>query len=177
MNGKILITGSKGMLGSCLVAKLPNSVGYDIEEFDICDTAIVKKVFEKENPNIVIHTAALTDVEACEAERDKTFLVNTVGTQNLVNMCIDQDILFVYISSTGVYGSHKASAYIEFDEAMPTTIHHQSKRHAEVAIQNHLSKYIILRVGWLFGGDITQNKNFVYKRYLEAQNNSVMYSD
>jgi dTDP-4-dehydrorhamnose reductase len=40
-----------------------------------------------------------------------------------------------------------------------------------------LSKYLIIRTGWLFGGDITHNKNFVYKRYLEALNNSEMYSD
>jgi len=74
--------------------------------------------------------------------------VNAIGTQNLVNYCINKDILFIYISSTGIYGTKKEKEpYIEFDEVDPTTIHHKSKYEAEKIVQNHLNKYLILITG------------------------------
>ncbi|MEY8214218.1 MAG: sugar nucleotide-binding protein, partial [Colwellia sp.] len=80
--------------------------------------------------------------------------------------------------STGVYGEVKEKdPYTEFDEVHPTTIHHSSKCEAEKIVKNHLNRYLILRTGWLFGGEKTHSKNFVYKRYLEASNNNVIYSD
>ena len=67
--------------------------------------------------------------------------------------------------------------YIEFDEVTPTTIHHKSKYEAERIVKDHLSKYLILRTGWLYGGDKTHSKNFVYKRFLEANNQERIFSD
>lgn len=181
MSGKkILVTGSKGMLGSSLLNLLPYEtvVGYDSQNLDISNSKQCIEILKKEKPDIIIHTAAYTNVEDCEINPDKAYLVNTIGTQNLVDYCIDKKILFVYISSTGIYGSKKSIIpYNEFDEVFPTTIHHKSKLEAEKIVQNHLSKYLILRTGWLFGGEITHTKNFVYKRYLEAKEKKVIYSD
>lgn len=182
MNGgnmKVLVTGSNGMLGSSLVKSLSYDVlGLTSKDLDITDFKKVNSLLEIEKPNIVIHTAAYTNVDDCEINPDKAYKINTIGTQNLVNYCINKDILFIYISSTGIYGTKKQNEpYNEFDEVNPTTIHHKSKYEAEKIVQNHLSKYLILRTGWLFGGDINHNKNFVYKRYLEVSENSEIYSD
>jgi dTDP-4-dehydrorhamnose reductase len=180
MNGeKVLITGVSGMLGSSLLKLLPydNIVGYASSELNITDHKKVQNVLRSEKPDIIIHTAAYTNVEACEIESDKAYLVNVIGTQNLVNYAIENDVLFVYLSSTGIYGKEKDTPYTEFDAVNPTTVHHKSKYEAEKIVQNHLSKYIIIRTGWLFGGDKTHQKNFVYKRYLEAKDKSVIYSD
>jgi dTDP-4-dehydrorhamnose reductase len=177
---KVLVTGSNGMLGSNLLKfhSFQQIVGFTSKELDITDPQNCIEVLEKEKPNIIIHTAAYTNVEDCEINPDKAYKVNTIGTQNLVNYCINKDILFVYISSTGIYGTKKTNdPYSEFDDVNPTTIHHKSKYEAEKIVQNHLSMYLILRTGWLFGGEITHNKNFVYKRYLEASKNSEIYSD
>jgi dTDP-4-dehydrorhamnose reductase len=176
---KVLVTGSNGMLGRNLVNLLPYKIiGFDSSSLDITNPEKCNKVLENEKPNIIIHTAAYTNVEGCEINPDKAYFINTIGTQNLVNYCIDKDILFICISSTGIYGTHKIiNPYNEFDEVNPTTIHHKSKYEAEKIVQNHLSKYLILRTGWLFGGDITHAKNFVYKRYLEAKENKIIYSD
>ena len=98
MSGKkVLVTGSGGLLGSHLVNEIPNCIGYSSQELDITKTQYVNQIVEKEKPDIIIHAAAFTDVEACETEIDKAFEVNTIGTQNLVNCCIDRDILFVFI--------------------------------------------------------------------------------
>lgn len=179
MNGKkILITGSKGMLGSSLISELNDGDIIELgSEFDITDRHVVSNKLNELKPYIIIHTAAYTDVEACETNPDKAYKVNALGTQNLVNYCIDKDVLFIYISSTGIYGREKNSPFTEFDKANPTTIHHKSKYEAEIIVQNHLNKYLILRTGWLYGGSINHNKNFVYKRFLEASSTNVIYSD
>ena len=178
MNGNnILITGANGMLGSQLVQEFPNAVGYSTQDFNITNVSQIQNVINNVKPDIIIHTAAFTDVELCEVEVDKAFEVNTIGTQNLVNCCKDSDVLFVFISSSGVYGSHKTTTYTEFDKVDPPTVHHKSKYEAEKIVQRYLKKYLILRTGWMFGGDTSHKKNFVYKRYIEGKNNNLIYSD
>lgn len=180
MSGKkVLVTGSSGMLGTNLLRQLHYEVvGYNSLTLDVTDFKMCTKILNYENPNIIIHTASYTNVEDCEINHDKAYKINVIGTQNLVNYCINKDILFIYISSTGVYGTLKQrEPYNEFDEVNPTTIHHKSKYEAEEIVKNHLNKYLILRTGWLFGGDIKHNKNFVYKRYLEALDNKEIFGD
>lgn len=167
------------MLGSSLLELLPfNTIGFNSNTLDITNAKKCINILKNEKPDIIIHTAAYTNVEDCETNSEKAYKVNIIGTQNLVNYCIDKNILFIYISSTGIYGTKKEKEpYNEFDNTDPTTIHHKSKLEAEKIVQNHLSKYLILRTGWLFGGEKKHNKNFVYKRYLEAMQSSEMYSD
>jgi len=174
----VFIAGSSGMLGSSLLKllKYDNVVGNG-NGFDITDAIYVNKTLNKIKPNVIIHTAAYTDVEGCEKNPEKAYKINTIGTQNLVNYCIDKNILFIYISSTGLYGDSKEESYTEFDSVNPTTIHHKSKYEAEKIVKNHLCKFLILRTGWLFGGSIEHTKNFVYQRYLEAIKKDIVYSD
>jgi len=179
MNGKkIFVTGSSGMLGSNLLEllKYDDIVGCS-DDFDITDIICVKKTLDKIQPNIIIHSAAYTDVDGCEKDIDKAYMVNTIGTQNLVNCCIGKDIFFIYISSTGVYGDLKNEPYTEFDTVNPPTVHHKSKYEAEKVVQNHLSDFLILRTGWLYGGTDAHKKNFVYQRFLEASGKDFIYSD
>ncbi len=169
------------MLGSNLAKLLPYEVvAFSSKKFDVTDRQQCEKIIQQEQPSIIIHAAAYTDVEGCEANPNRAFVVNTIGTQNLVSCCIDSDILFVYISSTGIYGNAKGKEegpYNEFESVKPTTVHHTSKYEGEKAVQNHLNKFIIARIGWLFGGSLEHSKNFVYKRYLEAKGCNEMFSD
>lgn len=176
---KVLVTGSNGMLGSSLLKSLSyDTIGFTSSELDIINLRQCLDIVEKEKPNIVIHAAAYTNVEDSEINPDKAYQVNTIGTQNLVNCCIDKDILFIYISSAGIYGTGKENKhYNEFDKINPTTIYHKSKYEAEKIVQNHLSKFLIVRTGWLFGGSLEHSKNFVYQRYLEAKKNDVINSN
>lgn len=177
---KVLITGANGMLGSSLMKKLNcyNIYGFSRQDLDITNRENVQSVLSQVQPDIIIHTAAFTNVEFCEIDKDKAYLVNTSGTQNLADFCFERDVLFVYISSTGVYGTLKKNeAYNEFDEINPTTVHHKSKALAEEVVKSQLKRYLIIRTGWLYGGSIENQKNFVYKRYLEGLKVNTIYSD
>ena len=85
--------------------------------------------------------------------------------------------LLVHYSSTGCYGSQEASAHTEEDVLRPLTVHHRSKAAGEEAVRASGCRHLILRTGWLFGGDVSQPKNFVWKRLLEARTAARMVSD
>jgi len=179
---KILITGSKGLLGKELYRALEslseyNITGIDIIDLDLSDRNSVKEYFADREFDIIIHTAANTNVDVCESDIELAYKVNTISTQNILDFIDCNKTKFVYISSTGIYGDYKTSEYTEFDEVAPTTIHHKSKKESEVLIRERVNSYLILRIGWLFGGDIENPKNFIINRCKEASSKDVMFSD
>tara|TARA_B100001175_G_C19485512_1_gene629539 strand:+ start:117 stop:977 length:861 start_codon:yes stop_codon:yes gene_type:complete len=173
----IAITGSSGMLGSSFASFLKfnkiNFFSVDRKHFSINrDTNYIVKYFESKETSIIIHCAANTDVEFCEKNQRQCFNDNVELTKNLVKTCKKLNIKFVFISSTGVYGDYKKNPFNESDLTKPKTIYHKSKLLAEHEIIDKLEYYIIIRTGWLFGGNKNSPKNFVKNRLLEAQNSN-----
>lgn len=181
MSRKVLITGSGGLLGSAFAASdaLDEKILCPSSALDITDFEAVKNMLTVHSPDIIIHCAAHTDVEGGEVDADRSYLVNTKGSENLVNaaLLLPKEPTFCFISSTGVYGQHKSEPYTELDDTLPTTIHHKSKLEAEKIVAGRIKKHLVIRTGWLFGGSKWQAKNFVYKRYLEALNASIIFAN
>lgn len=177
---KILVTGSSGMLGSQFAKELKQfvSVFKLPKEVDIRVESQLKEELKKISPDIIIHTAAYTDVDGCELNPNSAYKVNVAGTENIVKFCrsINTKTKLVFISSTGVYGDTSKVNYSENDVPKPTTVHHKNKLEAENIIRNTLHNSLIVRVGWLYGGSIYHKNNFVFKRYLEAKNKKIIYS-
>ena len=176
---RILVTGADGMLGSCIMHRFS---GHELiplleSECDITDASGVSKFIDQASPEAIIHTAAFTDVESCEKNRKKAILVNVTGTENLVREACQADMTFVYISSTGIYGSHKQRPYTELDEVRPSTVHHRSKHDAEKLVSTGTARHIILRIGWLFGARPDHPRNFIIQRYREASGKDIIYAD
>ena len=177
---KVAVTGASGILGTDIVKAL-KAQGWEVLEFTsenivLEDLADVRARIMPFQPDIIIHSAAMTNVDLCEDDRDAAVKTNVIGTHNISLVAAALSARVVYISSCGVYGTGKTEPYNELDATHPLTYHHFTKLVGEQRITDHNQRYLILRTGWLFGGDITQRKNFVEGRRKEAATAEVMKS-
>lgn len=169
--GKVLITGLSGMLGTDLAKELRRKyevVGTDvvrtssiIDKFyksDITDREEISGVIKKAKPDIVVHTAAWTDVDGCELDRKKAYRINAEGAENVARACRTAGAKLIYISTDFVFDGKKKSPYKETDKTNPLSAYAESKLKGEAAVKKALKEYFILRTGWLYG---RHGKNFV----------------
>lgn len=160
---KVLVTGVKGQLGHDVVNELTRrnheAVGVDIEEMDITDMASVDRVIKEVQPEAVIHCAAWTAVDLAEDYVDKVRLVNAAGTENIARVCRELDIKMMYISTDYVFNG-QGTHFWEPDDLNrePLNVYGQTKYEGELAVENNLDKYFIVRIAWVFG---VNGKNFI----------------
>ena len=162
---KSLVTGVKGQLGYDVVNELTKrgyeAVGVDIEEMDITDAESVNKVITEVNPDIVIHCAAWTAVDAAEDEENisKVRAVNVTGTQNIADVCKKLDCKMIYISTDYVFNGQGTEPWqADCKDYAPLCVYGQTKLDGELAVANTLDKYFIVRIAWVFG---VNGKNFI----------------
>lgn len=157
----VLITGHKGQLGHALMELLQPDyrvAGVDLDEMDITKVDEVASSFYLHHPDIVIHTAAWTDVDGCEKEPDKAIRVNALGTQNLVIAAEEFNSVFVYLSTDYVFPGDSEKPYMECDPVRPLSWYGKSKLLGEEYVRNMLFRYFIVRTSWLIG---EKGRNFV----------------
>lgn len=161
---KFLVTGVKGQLGFDVMKELDKrgyeAVGVDIEEMDITDEISVDKVITGTNPDVIVHCAAWTAVDAAEDKENipKVMKVNAKGTENIAKACKKLDIKLVYISTDYVFNGQGERPWQPEDEREPLNVYGQSKYEGELAVQKLLNKYFIVRIAWVFG---VNGKNFI----------------
>ena len=161
---KILVTGANGMLGQDLCPILEDAdfvdevVETDIENLDITDELQVTKVIKDENPNIVIHCAAYTNVDKAEEEKELAHKINVIGTENVAKACKSVDAVMVLISTDYVFDGTEKNKYLPNDKPNPLNVYGQTKLDAENAVQKICDKYYIVRTSWLYGH---HGRNFV----------------
>lgn len=159
---KVLVTGAKGMLGQDLCPILEDA-GYDVVETDVDNMDItnpesIKKMFDEETPDIVIHCAAYTNVDKAEEDLNTARLINAKGTENLAKECAKRDITIVYISTDYVFDGNGTKPYTPADKEDPLNNYGLTKFEGEQAVKNNCEKYYITRTSWLYGH---HGKNFV----------------
>ncbi|MBL7981059.1 MAG: NAD(P)-dependent oxidoreductase [Flavobacteriales bacterium] len=166
---KILITGSNGLLGQKLVAALRNNASVELvatsrgadrspeplaERYmamDITNKTEVDAVFDKVRPDVVIHTAAMTNVDACEQDPEACRLQNVVATEYLVNAAERHNSHFIHLSTDFIFDG-TAGPYKEEDVPAPLSIYGQSKLDAEHVVMNSgLAKWAIARTIIVYG--------------------------
>lgn len=152
---KILIIGSRGMLGGRLVAELsPTHTVYPAtrDDADITDLSAVRQMVTSVKPDLVINTAAIADVDRCQVDPDLAYRTNAIGVQNVALSCEAVGTSLLHISTDYVFDGTKRTPYIEFDPTRPINTYGQTKLAGEYYATTLCPRHYIVRVSWLFGG-------------------------
>jgi len=146
---QILITGGTGKLGKELVKLFPGAITPGRNELDITDRKSVFDYVKSRRPDIVIHTAAFTDVARSEAEPEAAWKTNVTGTENLVDACIANapGARFVYISTACVFDGVKGM-FTESDLPHPKNFYSLTKLLGEFVVKK-LPMHIIVRTNFV----------------------------
>ena len=169
---KILITGSNGLLGQKLVYNLKqrkdvelyataigenrliDKSGYSFLSLDITDQNNVNKVIENVGPDVIINTAAMTNVDACEINKEACWKINVDAVNYLVEASIKSNSHFIHLSTDFVFDG-ESGPYSEKDTPNPLHYYAESKLAAEKIIQKKSNNWAVLRTIIIYG--ITDN--------------------
>ena len=159
---KVFVTGVKGQLGHDVMNELAKrgleGIGVDVEEMDITDAEACERVIKAAAPEAVIHCAAYTAVDAAEDNRDLCHRVNGEGTKNIARVCSELDIPMMYISTDYVFNGQGERPWEPDDHREPLNVYGLTKYEGEIAVEQLLKKYFIVRIAWVFG---LNGKNFI----------------
>ena len=158
---RIVITGALGQLGKAMQAALAEDalVLIDIPDWDITDPQLVPLMVSLE-PDVVVHCAAMTDVDGCARNPDLAYHINAFGTQNVALACQRSRAAMVYISTNEVFDGTATEPYREFDPPRAINPYGASKLAAEQIATRLVDKLYIVRISWLFASG---GNNFVTK--------------
>lgn len=180
---KVFVTGVAGQLGHDVMNELANrgyeGIGSDLKPkyagvqdgspvtrakyvpLDITDQDAVRKTIEEIHPDVIVHCAAWTAVDAAEDEDKKPLVqkINVDGTQNLADAAKAVDAKMVYISTDYVFNGQGTEPWDpDCKDYAPLNVYGQTKLGGELAVANTLEKYFIVRIAWVFG---LNGKNFI----------------
>lgn len=149
------------MLGRDLMARLMtfhDVTGRDMDAFDIASETDCRRMVAESSPEIVINTAAYTNVDGCEKEQEKCFAVNALGVRNIALACRDRRIPIVHFSTDYIFDGRKKTPYVEEDLPAPLSVYGTSKLEGERFLQALSDNYLLVRTEWLYG---SHGRNFV----------------
>jgi dTDP-4-dehydrorhamnose reductase len=164
----MIVTGAGGQLGSevcrlsthetygTYLGERPHSGKAKLVQMDITDAAAVSKVFSSVKPDVVVHCAAMTNVDSCETQKDIAWDVNVDGTKNIVRACGKSGASLVYISTDYVFDGKKGN-YAETDVPNPLNHYARTKLAGEM-LASTLGRHMILRSSVMFSSG---GNNFV----------------
>lgn len=158
---RILITGADGQLGTALTKALSahELSGVDLPDFDICNKQNVAAKLDEFRPNVVINSAAYTNVDGCAKDPALAFRVNGLGPGVIAAECARRDIELVHISSNEVFAGNRPKGYYEWDLTGPVNPYGESKAAGEFNVRSLNPKHYIVRFSWLFAAG---GKNFIH---------------
>lgn len=162
---KVLITGSRGLLGLALLqtlkddyhivptvhtTKKDDSDKTLLRPMDICNGDEVHAVFNHHAPDVVVHAASIGNVDYCERNKEEAYRANVEGTDNIIHACKEHGSMLIFISSNAVFDG-SAAPYTEESTPNPINYYGQTKAIAEEHVQSSGLKYAIARLILMYG--------------------------
>ena len=149
---KIFLTGKNGQLGYQLECDLKKSyevIATDRDTLDLKDTQAIEDIIQKIKPDLIINTAAYTNVDKAENEKDLAYEINALAPKALTKAAIALDIPIIYISTDYIFDGLKKNAYEEEDCPNPLSVYGKTKWQGEEFVRQN-PKHFILRTSWVF---------------------------
>ncbi len=164
---RIYITGAKGQLGRTLMRRLSHHVlfGADLPEVDLTDLAATRSSLLSFRPDLIIHAAAMTDVDGAALNPDLAYRINALGTRNVAVAAEAIGAALLLISTNEVFDGTQTEPYLEFDATNPINPYAKSKLAAENFVRDLINRFYIVRIAWLYG---LGGNNFVRKMITRA---------
>lgn len=166
---RVVITGADGQLGQALqadtAAAAADIIPVDLPDWDIADPRVTARLADL-RPHLVIHCAAMTDVDGCARDPDAAYRINALGTQNVALACQRVGAALVYISTNEVFDGEATRPYLEFDVPNPINAYGASKWAGERIAAQLLPTLYIVRIAWLFA---PRSRSFVSKILARAE--------
>ncbi|MFM7021893.1 MAG: SDR family oxidoreductase [Flavobacteriales bacterium] len=168
MKQKILITGTNGLLGQKLVYalaprteygviatargenRLLSKEGYVYESLDIGDSSAVEKVIARHQPDIIIHSAAMTNVDECEIKKEECWKINVDAVEYLLTAAGKIQAHFIHVSTDFIFDG-TSGPYTEEGLPNPVSYYGESKLAAEKLVQKYKGKWAIARTVLVYG--------------------------
>ena len=175
---KVVVTGASGLFGSYLCNVFGDE--YNVvpllgrNALDITDTKKVISYFEKEQPDLIIHSAGFRDLDEAEKFRERTITVNTFGTKNIALVASKLDIPLVHISSDSVFDGDTDEPYNEYDKTNPINVYGYSKMMAEKEVMNYHRRFFIIRLPLLFGALGSPERNLIKTMAEKIERNEIV---
>jgi dTDP-4-dehydrorhamnose reductase len=171
---RILVTGVSGFLGRYVVLSLNGRCevlgtyhrqatdigGCDLACLDIADEEGVRSVFRSFRPDVVVHTAALGDVDACERHPEDAYRVNVRGATYIAQAAQEASARLIHISTDQVYDGAKGN-YDDDDAARPLMVYGHTKLEGEHRVATICHQAVILRLALMYGWGTPSRLNFV----------------
>ncbi len=162
MSMRVLVTGAQGQLGTDLMSELEKrgleGIGVDVKEMDVTDREACQRVISGAKADAVIHCAAYTAVDDAEDHIDLCRRINSDGTRNVAQACRVAGAKMMYLSTDYVFDGQGTRPWEPDDPRKPLNIYGQTKYEGELAIEELLDRYFIVRIAWVFGA---AGKNFI----------------
>lgn len=149
---RIVLTGHKGQLGRALLPLLAEHevAGVDLPEHDITDRGALQAVIRDFCPDLILHPAAMTDVDGCARDPELAYRVNGMGTQNIALTAAEVGAEVLYVSTNEVFDGRATEPYHEWAPRNPINAYGRSKLAGEWYVQNLLTRFYIVRTAWLY---------------------------
>ena len=169
---RIVIVGAGGRLGAALLREYAGDLqvtGFNRAQLDLSEPKRIHSALDAVDFDVLINTAAQTNVDRCETERDEAFRLNAEAPRLLAKICEKKKAKLIHISTDYVFDGEKRAPYVEEDEARPISVYGESKREGEKLVLAVGERHCVVRVSWIFGPDRPSFIDWVLQRAQENE--------